>query len=79
MAAPPPVLPASAALRALAARDTVKIDTPGQISIERYNVSETIYDIEIESHPYTVLLNHLGGVKRWDDLHRWSSLGRLAA
>lgn len=69
--AAPVVIPANAALRAAAGRTTVNIDTAGNIPIERYNVSETIFDIEIETHPYTVLLNHLGGVRRWDDLHRW--------
>ena len=58
-------------LPAAASRNTVNIDTAGQVPIERYDISKTIYEKNITALPYLVLLQSLGGVQGWNDTHQW--------
>ena len=67
----PTIIPSNQPLPAAASRNTVNIDTAGQVPIEKYDVSDTIYDINVEARPFLVLLESIGGVQGWNDTHSW--------
>jgi len=69
--AAPTVLGSNAALPAAAARTTLNIDQAGQVPKEKYGHTETIYEINMASTPFTVLLRSLGSEQGWDDTWRW--------
>lgn len=69
--AAPGVIGSNAALPAAAARSTINIDTAGQVPKEKYGHTDTIYEINMESTPFTVLLRELGSEQGWDDTWRW--------
>lgn len=59
-------------LPAAASRNTVNVDTAGQVPIERYDISAEIYEKNITAQPYLVLLQQLGGKMGWNDTHMWN-------
>jgi len=71
MAAIPTMLGSNVALPAAASRSTINVDTPGQIPIERYDVSDDIYEMNVEARPFLVLLEHIGSISGSNDTHDW--------
>ena len=60
-------------------RDTANILTAGQVPIQQYDISDTIYTKNRMASPFTVLLESIGKKYGWGDTHYWSTSGRLAA
>lgn len=58
-------------LPAAASRNTMNIDTAGNVPIERYDISKVIYEKNITATPYLVLLQSLTGKMGWNDEHLW--------
>lgn len=69
--AAPTLIGSNVNLAAAASRHTINVDTAGQIPIERYDVSDEIYDKNVEARPFLVLLENIGGISGWNDTHDW--------